>query len=147
MTFGPLTSNMPGVLVASNSNCPDRRYGLRHRGAVARRCHAEKPVGKTRWPEIGAVDGNDRRAFGDAVAFDRADAEPVFEGLAETEGQFLRAREDHPQGAELFRCAAALIELEKRGSADQKCRGDVWRRGHRSPSHRGGTDERRWPPR
>ena len=48
--------------------------------------------------EIRAIHGDDRGAFRDAIPLDRPDAEPVFEGLAEAEGKFLRSRQDDPQG-------------------------------------------------
>ena len=63
--------------------------------------------------EVRTIDGDDGGAFGHAVAFDGGDAEAIFEGLREPGRQFLRAGQDHAQGTELLRGAAALIELEK----------------------------------
>ena len=80
------------------------------------RCRLEKTGG----PEIGAIHGNDRRAFRDAITLDRADAKPVFEGLAETGGKLLGSGQHHAQAAELFGAAAPLVELEEGRCADQK---------------------------
>ena len=71
-------------------------------------------------PTVRAVGGNDRRAFGDAVSFDRCHTKFVLKGLREPQRQFLRPGQDHAQVAELLRGAAAIVQLQKGRGRDHK---------------------------
>ena len=77
-------------------------------------------LAKTRRAEIARVHGNDRRAFRGAVAFERTDAEAVFEGEREALRQFFGADHHISQAAEIFRRAAAHVGLQKSGRREQE---------------------------
>ena len=70
--------------------------------------------------EVARVDGNDRRALGAAVAFERADAEAVLEREREALRQFFGADDHELQAAEIFRRAAAHVDLQERRRRQQE---------------------------
>ena len=77
-------------------------------------------LAETRGAEVARVHRHGRRAFGQAIAFERADAELVLKRLRDAVGQFLRAGHDELQAAEIFRFAAADVHLQERRRRQQE---------------------------
>ena len=69
--------------------------------------------------EVGCVDGDDRRALGHAVAFQRPDAEGLLEGPGDRLGQLVGAGDDQPQRAELRRGTAPGVNVKERRRGEQ----------------------------
>src|SRR5581483_8296581 len=70
-------------------------------------------------PEIATIDGDDGRAFGAAITFERANAETILEGDRDAFRKFFRASHDEAQAAEIFRFATAGVSVEKGGSGEE----------------------------
>ena len=119
---------MPGVPGATGSpvSMIDDAHGDagQRMADVAAACADLAEAGRA---EIAAVDGDDGRAFGAAVAFERADAEGIFEGQRDALGQFFRADEDVLQAAETLRRAAAHVGLQKCRRGDEESDADTAR--------------------
>jgi hypothetical protein len=76
--------------------------------------------------EVVRVHRHRRRAFGAAVAFERADAELLLERRGQPLGQFLRAGHHHAQAAEILRRAAAHVKLQERRRRQQERHPVCW---------------------
>src|SRR5260221_6025504 len=63
--------------------------------------------------KIVGVDGDDGRAFGAAVAFERANAEMIFEGLGYALGEFFGSGHYDAEAAEGFGRAAAGVGVQE----------------------------------
>ena len=94
------------------------RFRIHDAHADSRQRMADASAFRAHLPESGSakiagVDGDHRRTFRRAVAFERPDAEAIFEGERQPLRQFLRAHHHKLEAAEIFRRTAAQICLQK----------------------------------
>ena len=121
MTLGPRTSSNPGVPSGerlARVRIDDAHADARQRMADVSALRAH--LAKTRRAKVARVHGDHGRAFRGAVAFERPDAEAVFECLRQTFRQFFRADHHELQAAEILGRAAPRIRLQKRRRGQQE---------------------------
>src|ERR1700749_307473 len=78
-------------------------------------------LAESRRAESWTVHGNNGRALGAAVSFQRSQAESIFKRIGDSLGEFLRTYEHVFQAAKVFRRAAPDVSLQKRWCRDQQC--------------------------
>src|SRR5205807_6339524 len=69
--------------------------------------------------KIRGIDGDRGRTFRAAVAFVRANAETIFEGLRNAFRELFGTSHDEAQAAEIFGRAAACVSVQERGCGEQ----------------------------
>src|SRR5262245_27707885 len=70
--------------------------------------------------KVHRIDGNDGRAFGAAVAFERTNAKLIFERFGNLRGEFFRASNDIAKAAEIFGSAALSVSAQKSLRGDEQ---------------------------
>ncbi len=127
MTLGPRTSSRPGW--PSGTAMPDcgssgsTMRTLMPGSGMADLAALGADLAEAGGAEVVRVDRHRRRAFGAAVAFERAEAELLLERGGQPLGQLLRRRHHHAQAAEILRRAAAHVELQERRRRQQERQG------------------------
>ena len=92
MTLGPRTSSRPGWPTGSGAECLRIHDAHAHAGQrMADPAALGADLAEAGGAEVVRVDGHRRRAFGAAVAFQRADAELLLERGGQPLGQLLGA--------------------------------------------------------